>query len=112
MRAKPYSSGYVVWRSTSTDACVPACLRRTWPPSRPCLIGCAAMSPDIRRRAHVCRTVARNDLRNVLGLSARETANVLETTPVSIDSALLRSHKTVDDRLSSHSHQQPLRHLG
>src|SRR4051812_44034909 len=45
-------------------------------------------------------------LRDVLGFSARETAGVLETTPVSIDSALQRAHKTVDDRLPSHSQQQ------
>jgi RNA polymerase sigma-70 factor (ECF subfamily) len=51
-------------------------------------------------------------LRDVLGFSARETASVLETTPVSIDSALQRAHKTVDDRLPSHSQQQTLRLLG
>jgi RNA polymerase sigma-70 factor, ECF subfamily len=51
-------------------------------------------------------------LRDVLGFSARETADVLETTPVSIDSALQRAHKTVDDRLPSRSQQQTLRLLG
>ena len=51
-------------------------------------------------------------LRDVLGFSARETANVLETTPVSIDSALQRAHKAVDDRLPTHSQQQTLRLLG
>jgi len=51
-------------------------------------------------------------LRDVLGFSARETANVLETTPVSIDSALQRAHKTVDDRRPSDSQQQTLRLLG
>jgi RNA polymerase sigma-70 factor (ECF subfamily) len=51
-------------------------------------------------------------LRDVLGFSARETADVLETTPVSIDSALQRAHKTVDDRLPSQSQQQTLRQLG
>jgi RNA polymerase sigma-70 factor (ECF subfamily) len=51
-------------------------------------------------------------LRDVLGFSARETAEVLETTPVSIDSALQRAHKAVDDRLPSRSQQQTLRLLG
>jgi RNA polymerase sigma-70 factor (ECF subfamily) len=51
-------------------------------------------------------------LRDVLGFSARETADVLETTSVSVDSALQRAHKTVDDRLPSQSQQQTLRLVG
>jgi RNA polymerase sigma-70 factor (ECF subfamily) len=51
-------------------------------------------------------------LRDVLGFSARETARVLETTPVSVDSALQRAHKTVDERLPSQSQQQTLRLVG
>jgi RNA polymerase sigma-70 factor (ECF subfamily) len=51
-------------------------------------------------------------LRDVLGFSARETAAVLETTPVSVDSALQRAHKTVDQRLPEHSQQATLRSLG
>jgi RNA polymerase sigma-70 factor, ECF subfamily len=51
-------------------------------------------------------------LRDVLGFSARETADVLETTSVSIDSALQRAHKTVDERLPGQSQQQTLRLLG
>jgi RNA polymerase sigma-70 factor, ECF subfamily len=51
-------------------------------------------------------------LRDVLGFSARETAEVLETTPVSIDSALQRAHKTVDERLPSQTQQHTLRLLG
>jgi RNA polymerase sigma-70 factor (ECF subfamily) len=51
-------------------------------------------------------------LRDVLGFSARETADALETTPVSIDSALQRAHKAVDDRLPSQSQQETLRLLG
>jgi RNA polymerase sigma-70 factor (ECF subfamily) len=51
-------------------------------------------------------------LRDVLGFSARETAEMLETTAVSIDSALQRAHKTVEKRLPEHSQQTALRSLG
>ena len=44
-------------------------------------------------------------LRDVLGFSARETALVLETTSVSVDSALQRAHKAVDERLPERSQQ-------
>jgi RNA polymerase sigma-70 factor, ECF subfamily len=51
-------------------------------------------------------------LRDVLGFSARETAAVLETTPVSVDSALQRAHKTVDQRVPEQSQLATLRSLG
>jgi len=51
-------------------------------------------------------------LRDVLGFSARETATALGTTPVSVDSALQRAHKTVDQRLPEQSQQATLRSLG
>jgi RNA polymerase sigma-70 factor (ECF subfamily) len=50
-------------------------------------------------------------LRDVLGFSARETATALDTTPVSVDSALQRAHKTVDQRLPEQSQQATLRSL-
>jgi RNA polymerase sigma-70 factor (ECF subfamily) len=51
-------------------------------------------------------------LRDVLGFSARETAAALGTTPVSIDSALQRAHKAVEQRLPERSQQATLRSLG
>ena len=51
-------------------------------------------------------------LRDVLGFSARETAAMLDATPVSIDSALQRARKSIDQRLPSQSQQQTLRLLG
>ena len=50
-------------------------------------------------------------LRDVLGFSARETAEALDTTPVSIDSALQRAHRSVDARLPERSQQATLRSL-
>jgi RNA polymerase sigma-70 factor (ECF subfamily) len=51
-------------------------------------------------------------LRDVLGYSARETAEALDTTPVSVDSALQRAHKTVNERLPKQSQQATLRAVG
>ncbi len=48
-------------------------------------------------------------LRDVLGFSARETAEALDTTSVSVDSALQRAHKAVDARLPERSQQATLR---
>ncbi len=51
-------------------------------------------------------------LRDVLEFSARETAEALETTPVSVDSALQRAHKSIGERVPTQSQQATLRSLG
>ena len=51
-------------------------------------------------------------LRDVLGFSAREVAETLDTTPTGVDSALQRAHKAVDERLPERSQQTTLRSLG
>jgi RNA polymerase sigma-70 factor (ECF subfamily) len=47
-------------------------------------------------------------LRDVLGFSARETAEALDTKPTSVDSALQRAHKAVDERLPDQTQQAAL----
>ena len=51
-------------------------------------------------------------LRDVLGFSARETADTLEMTPVSVDSALQRAHKAITRRVPAQTQQATLRALG
>src|SRR3954467_12087461 len=51
-------------------------------------------------------------MREVLGFSAKESADALDTTVASINSALQRARRTIDDKLPQQRQQATLRTLG